>query len=98
MNQMNFVIHTTCAAFILWMDNLINDANYSLSSASWIVLSQAVKRGKVEGFDIVLCDTSGRKKIYLLLAFGTITLVLYSNLRRHAPFILTFQVCILITA
>jgi signal recognition particle GTPase len=25
-----------------------------------VVLSQAVKRGKREGFDIVLCDTSGR--------------------------------------
>lgn len=26
-----------------------------------IVLSQAVKRGKEQGFDVVLCDTSGRK-------------------------------------
>ncbi|MCH88623.1 cell division protein FtsY chloroplastic-like, partial [Trifolium medium] len=25
-----------------------------------VVLSQAVKRGKQEGYDIVLCDTSGR--------------------------------------
>ena len=24
-----------------------------------VVLSQAVKRGKREGFDVVLCDTSG---------------------------------------
>lgn len=26
-----------------------------------LVLSQAVKRGKEEGFDVVLCDTSGRE-------------------------------------
>ena len=26
-----------------------------------IVLSQAVKRGKEQGFDVVLCDTSGRE-------------------------------------
>ena len=28
-----------------------------------VVLSQAVKRGKREGFDVVLCDTSGRMVI-----------------------------------
>jgi fused signal recognition particle receptor len=28
-----------------------------------VVLSQAVKRGKREGFDVVLCDTSGRTVI-----------------------------------
>lgn len=31
------------------------------------VLSQAVKRGKEEGFDIVLCDTSGRLHTYYSL-------------------------------
>lgn len=30
-------------------------------SAIWIVLSQAAKRGKEQNFDVVLCDTSGRK-------------------------------------
>lgn len=30
-------------------------------SSFWVVLSQAVKKGKEQGFDIVLCDTSGRK-------------------------------------
>lgn len=33
------------------------------------MLSQAVKRGKQEGFDVVLCDTSGRK-CYELSSFG----------------------------
>ncbi|GJM91834.1 hypothetical protein PR202_ga08251 [Eleusine coracana subsp. coracana] len=31
------------------------------------VLSQAVKRGKREGFDVVLCDTSGRMEVLLVL-------------------------------
>ncbi|GJN16676.1 hypothetical protein PR202_gb03693 [Eleusine coracana subsp. coracana] len=31
------------------------------------VLSQAVKRGKREGFDVVLCDTSGRTEVLLVL-------------------------------
>ncbi|CAA0830699.1 Cell division protein FtsY homolog-chloroplastic [Striga hermonthica] len=30
------------------------------AKASSVVLSQAVKRGKEQGFDVVLCDTSGR--------------------------------------
>jgi signal recognition particle GTPase len=39
-----------------------NDPSSYVSSnlTRLVVLSQAVKRGKREGFDIVLCDTSGR--------------------------------------
>jgi signal recognition particle GTPase len=34
--------------------------SYVLSNLTYfVVLSQAVKRGKREGFDVVLCDTSG---------------------------------------
>lgn len=34
-----------------------------------IVLSQAVKRGKDQGFDVVLCDTSGRKYTAFMVSF-----------------------------
>lgn len=38
------------------------------------VLSQAVKKGKELGFDIVLCDTSGRKyKLHLLFVFNELS-------------------------
>jgi hypothetical protein len=65
-----------------------------------IVLSQAVKRGKDQGFDVVLCDTSGRKYTafmvsFLLLAWFNVPL---SGLNFSTTVILCCQVYTLITA
>lgn len=40
--------------------------NFKCNSYLCLVLSQAVKRGKEEGYDVVLCDTSGRMLLYLV--------------------------------
>lgn len=52
------------------------------------MLSLAVKRGKEQGFDVVLCDTSGRKHNHFFVFFGAVSCVahIWHNLRRDACF------------
>lgn len=45
-----------------------------------VVLSQAVKRGKREGYDVVLCDTSGRMVILRDLGLHIFTYLLLGKL------------------
>lgn len=52
------------------------------------VLSQAVKKGKELGFDIVLCDTSGRKyRNYGYLYFSELLGLLYISIDIHVIFL-----------
>lgn len=61
------------------------------------MLSKAVKRGKEEGFDVVLCDTSGR--MYHTI-FMDISLKLFLLFDWHAVNLISnlFQVFTLTTA
>lgn len=51
-----------------------------------LVLSQAVKRGKEEGYDVILCDTSGRMFCYICIFYRSLlyrmlyVLVSYSSI------------------
>lgn len=68
-------------------------------SSSWVVLSQAVKKGKQEDFDVVLCDTSGRKFWFYSLFPDAPHFVqgLDTTLLKVKSHTCNWQVCTLIT-
>lgn len=49
---------------------------YKSNSYLCLVLSQAVKRGKEGGYDVILCDTSGRMLLYLFF-YSLLNIMLY---------------------
>ena len=53
-----------------------------------VVLSQAVKRGKREGFDIVLCDTSGRTVVVTELEHNISTYLLVGGIDYSSAIVL----------
>lgn len=71
-----------------------NCAMFSFKSNSnsyvCLVLSQAVKRGKNEKYDVVLCDTSGRMLLYLCFYLS----LLYLN---YLGFFYVDQFCVVLS-
>lgn len=70
--MLNEIFINTCAIF-----HLQSNSHFCL------VLSQAVKRGKEEGYDVILCDTSGRMLLYLCFLDH---FFLYNDLYCFYPF------------